>query len=73
MAIFWAVNTMVPVDWEKVDCQRRICCMREKVAKGKSGLDMSFVKSVDLTVELFKEKRTDMLVTLVISLCAGCY
>ena len=25
----WAVNTMVPVDWEKVDCQRRICCMRK--------------------------------------------
>lgn len=35
----------------------------EKVAKVNLGLDMSFVKSVDLTVELFKEKRTDMLVT----------
>lgn len=35
----------------------------EKVAKANLGLDMSFVKSVDLTVELFKEKRTDMLVT----------
>ena len=34
----------------------------EKVAKGNLGLDMSFAKSLDVTVEFFKEKRTDMLV-----------
>ena len=35
----------------------------EKVAKTNLGIDLSFAKSVDLTIELFKEKRTDMLVT----------
>ncbi|WP_254882889.1 MULTISPECIES: SusC/RagA family TonB-linked outer membrane protein [Bacteroides] len=35
----------------------------EKVAKANLGLDMSFLKSLDVTLELFKEKRTDMLVT----------
>lgn len=35
----------------------------EKVAKTNLGLDLSLATSVDLTVELFKEKRTDMLVT----------
>lgn len=35
----------------------------EKVAKVNLGIDMSFLKSLDVTLELFKEKRTDMLVT----------
>lgn len=37
--------------------------MYEKVAKGNLGFDLSLARSFDLTVDLFKEKRTDMLVT----------
>ncbi len=36
--------------------------MYEKVAKGNLGIDLSLARSFDLTVELFKEKRTNMLV-----------
>lgn len=35
----------------------------EKVAKANVGIDASFLNSIDFTMELFKEKRSDMLVT----------
>ena len=35
----------------------------EKVSKANIGVDLSFAKALDVTVEFFKEKRSDMFIT----------